>query len=132
MSTPTNGESDEGMRGRRVVLVSFVDVAILGPVLFSLGFAALAVAGFVPLLLMKACLLAILYLPGVVGQALFLIALLVGLWSGYRLALLLFRTGAVLLLMWWKGLSWRYFRSVELLPPTYGRINATGYKQGAE
>ncbi|WP_237743321.1 hypothetical protein [Mycobacteroides abscessus] len=120
--------TDEGMRGRRVVPVSFVDVAVLGPVLFPLWFAALAVAGFVPLLLTKACLLAILYLPGVVGQALFLGALLVG----YRIALLVFRTGAVLLLMWWKGLSWRDFRSAELLPPTYGQINTTGYKQTAE
>ncbi|QOF39521.1 Uncharacterised protein [Mycobacteroides abscessus subsp. abscessus] len=124
--------TDEGMRGRRVVPVSFVDVAVLGPVLFPLGFAALAVAGFVPLLLTKACLLAILYLPGVVGQALFLGALLVGLWSGYRIALLVFRTEAVLLLMWWKGLSWRDFRSAELLPPTYGQINTTGYKQAAD
>lgn len=29
--------TDEGMRGRRVVPVSFVDVAVLGPVLFPWG-----------------------------------------------------------------------------------------------
>jgi len=127
-----NGMSDESVRGRRIVPVSSVDVAVLGPVLFPLGFAALAVAGFVPLLLAKACLLAVPYLPGVVGPVLFLGALLVGLWLGYRLALVVFRTGTVLLLMWWKGLSWREFRSVELRSLAYGRTTAAGCQPAAE
>lgn len=128
-----NGMSADGVRGRRIVPVSFVDVAVLGPVLFPMGFAVLAVAGFVPLLFAKACLLAAPYLHGLVGQALFLGALLVGLWLGYRLALVMFRTGTVLLLMWWKGFSWREFRSVELRSPTYRRATtAAGYQPAAE
>ncbi|CPW73052.1 hypothetical protein [Mycobacteroides abscessus] len=126
-----NGMSDEGVRCRRIVPVSSVDVAILGPVLIPLGFAALAVAGFVPLLLAKLCLLVVPYLPGAVGQLLFLAAVLAALWLACRLALLMFRTGTVLLLMWWKGFLWREFRSVKLCLPTHERINAA-YKQADE
>ena len=121
--------TDSAGGGRRVVPVTFVDVWILAPVIATFGVVALTIIGAVPLVLLKIILLAmrsfVPELPGpILGFAALLIvfaallivfaALMGGLWLGCRLALRLFNAATLMALLYWKGFSWKEFRTAEL------------------
>ena len=106
---------------RRVVPVTFVDVWILSPVIATFGAVALTLIGAVPLVLLKIIPALSSLVPEPQGPILAFATLIIafaallgGLWLGCRLALRLFNAATMMALLYWKGFSWREFRTAEL------------------
>ena len=106
--------TDNAGGGRRVVPVTFVDVWILAPVIATFGVVALTIIGAVPLVLLKIILAMSSLVPEPPGPILAFVALIGGLWLGCRLALRLFNAATMMALLYWKGFSWKEFRTAEL------------------
>lgn len=116
-----DGTDNAGVE-RRVVPVTFVDVWILAPVIATFGVVALTIIGAVPLVLLKIILLAMRsFVPeqpvpilAFAAPLIVFAALIGGLWLGCRLALRLFNAATMMALLYWKGFSWKEFRTAEL------------------